>query len=153
MKKWFAGAVVYKWVSHTPYFMVLDSTSTSRKRRPPFKKTKFPGGMNKKHPEDLDPRMTVSRELEEETGLRQKPGTEPKYLLDFVERRRGTIQMVFYLVALEDCEGVLRTTELRDGADLLSPPYWVKANEVGRVLFETHQPALVKSLQYFGLVG
>ena len=153
MKRWFAGAVVYKWVSHTLYFMVLDSTSTSRKRRPPFKKTKFPGGMNKKHPEDLDPRMTVSRELEEETGLAQKSGTETKYLLDFIERRRGMIQMVFYLVALEDCEGVLRTTELRDGIDLLSPPYWVKADEVGRILFETHQPALVKSLQYFGLVG
>ncbi|MCX6702114.1 MAG: NUDIX domain-containing protein [Candidatus Zambryskibacteria bacterium] len=146
MYRWFAGAVVWKREEGKIYLLVQDSKSMDQRYICKPLQTKFPGGTNRGHKEDSSASETLIRELEEETNLRLRLGVRPRIL-------RVIGRQVFFLVSIDDCVGILRREQILDGDDTLSPPYWVKADELGRVLYKTHQYALHRTLQYFNLVG
>lgn len=152
MSNWFAGAVVYKVERGQVYLLVQNSRSLDSRFRSQPGQVKFPGGTDSGHSTDRSPRDTLRRELREETGLRYtKPHT--KILCSIPPRVEGELHRFFYLVPFEDCRGSLRYREIVDGRDLISPPHWVRAEEVGRELYWTHQKALLQTLRHFRLVG
>ena len=149
MRKWFAGAVIYKWENELLYLLVQTSRSVDWRYSSLPPQVKFPGGTNIGHPEDGGPVDTLKREVKEETGMRLDA---PKYLCDLPENRDG-IRRWFYLSAIEDCVGELRREEILDGSDILSSPYWVRVDHLSRMLFRTHLIPLRRAIRYFGLVG
>ncbi len=143
---WFAGAIVFKEDDAGRCFvLVQDSRSTDpRWARKPVQ-TKFPGGTNDGRTEDTSPEDTFRGELESETGLRVESGEG--LILVHEERPNPAHLKRFMAISFEKCHGELRTTPLQDGSDLVSPPYWVELEKVGRVLYGTHQQALIKFMR------
>jgi 8-oxo-dGTP pyrophosphatase MutT (NUDIX family) len=152
MSNWFAGAVVYKVERGQVYLLVQNSRSQDpRFRRQPVH-VKFPGGTDDGCSSDISPKDTLRRELREETGLRYGE-PDPKILCSLPPVREGELHRFFYLVPFEDCRGSLRHGEITDGRDLISSPRWVRADELGRELYKTHQRALLQTMRHFRLVG
>lgn len=131
-------------------FLVQDVVS-HKEGRPSKKQTKFPGGNNRPDctpPET--PELTAQREGLEETGLTipsealhkiweheapsdpDKPGKHTKYA---------------FMAAFADCQGALRTVELRDNNDVMSPPQWMHESDLKFKLFNGHQPPFIKALE------
>lgn len=124
--------------------LAIDSVSTHpESQKTTLVQTKFPGGTNRECLEE-SPEGTRDREALEETGLTfsssvqlGEPDPDP----------RG-FNRYYFLVRDEDCRGELRKEVLYDNGDRISPPYWVPIEEIGRVLFRTHQAPLLRALDY-----
>ncbi len=111
-------------------------------------RTGFPGGGEK--PEDrCDPVATGIREVEEETSLHFIGG--PVTVFPEIEEKE-TIK-TFLLIKKSSFTGVVRQKPIMDGTDLIQPPVFLPLTELGRTLYETHQPGLIAALRHFGLMG
>ncbi len=150
MSKWWAGAIIWKREADGLYFLVQDARNINPKYRASHLQTKWPGGKKRHGPKEKKQYRTALRELEEELGLVWRAGTCP-YLLHTYMKEKGH-KMFFYLMEFSGFEGTLRTEEVSDTSSRLFPPHWVKAEEAGRYLIASHQGALLKALQYFGLM-
>ncbi|MDP2651186.1 MAG: NUDIX hydrolase [bacterium] len=149
MARWFAGAVIYRDNENVEReLLVMDCKSLHEKYKGRPMQVKFPGGTEEEHPEDNNVLDTLRREIVEETDLSLKDGAPMR--LVHSETPNPAHFKSFYLIPIEDCEGSLRTEEKTMGYDWMSAPYWVKADELGRTLYRSHQTALIKVLQRFG---
>ncbi len=140
-KSHYAGLFIYQEGEEGFEYLVVEYDSGDGKQ------IKVPGGTNNDHPGEplFGKDGTLCREGKVETGL-----IVPSDLTDsdivFVDPKRDH-DKIFVAVPFERCLGKLRTTELNDEGDLLSPPFWRTARELlVRVedggLFWTHREAL-----------
>jgi hypothetical protein len=123
--------------------LVVDVKSLVPEFETSFPQTKFPGGKEEKKDRG-DPFRTMIREVRQETGLKI-PLKSPRVILCRISVTPEHYR-IFYLVRREDCQGEIKTTKTLDTKSLLSPPLWKPIEEVGRILYETHQPALLEIL-------
>ncbi len=144
MANWFAGAVIYRVNEKGVLeFMVMDCKSTDPKYAGKPMQTKFVGGTEDGHlTEDVTVLGTLRRELTEETDMRI-PENDP-FVLIHSDNLPGHFKN-FYLIAFDTLEGVLRSEPKTIEYDWMSKPYWVDYQTACRVLFRTHQPALIKA--------
>ena len=152
--KHYVGAVIWRRnaATHRLEVLVMDVTSTYKDKHSGEQKisgphVKFIGGM-RRLPEDTI-EVSLTREIVEETYLRysgplQELG-EPIPVRD--RGNRSVIDHVKrgFLVPFDQCTGELRTETLIDDNDEMSPPRWEPIDEVGRYLYSTHQPFLLRA--------
>jgi 8-oxo-dGTP pyrophosphatase MutT (NUDIX family) len=143
----FVCAIIWRMAEGGAEFLVLDSVSTDRHGRKSGRQVKFPGGMNRLPDESV--MLTLQREVLEETHLALLPGSAKK-VWEFQANPEHT--KYGFLVPAFACQGELRSTPLRDNGDEMSSPYWVPASELGRVLFEKHQPAYLAACRELGIL-
>lgn len=146
MSAHYAGAIVYAKLVDILAYVALNSRSTLPQYESQGEQVKFPGGSNRDYPDETDPWETCKRELFQETGLRVKPGVRPVIMYE-VTLGNGH-RKVFYIISIEDCEGELRTEEIMDGDDRLSAPYLITEEAAREFVYETHQPALQRAIDY-----
>ena len=128
-------------------FLVLDSVSTDpRTGKETKKQVKFPGGMNRIPGESIE--LTMQREGLEETYLAFIPGDAIKVWEKEINPEHTKYA---YLIPFSACRGELRKDELRDSGDVISPPYWAKADDLRYKLYDTHQPALFAAGKELGV--
>lgn len=127
-------------------FLVIDYRSFHpRTRQMSEIQVKFPGG-GMKYPNE-SPEETMAREVFEETSLcvyRWKE-MEPREV-------SATHTQYGFLVSTDHCQGYLRPVDMvDDDGDLLSPPYWVKAVTLGRVIFPSHREHYLAACRELGI--
>lgn len=111
-------------------------------------RTGFPGGGEK--PEDHGNAIATGiREVEEETFLHFIGGS----VKTFPEFEEKEIIKTLLLINRSSFNGVVRRSLLIDGSDLIQPPVFLPITELGRTLYDTHQPFLLAILRHFGLMG
>ena len=142
---WFAGAVVFHIIDGVLHLLLINVTTTNLKHAWQGTQVKFPGGSGKDRPEENDPWVTCQRELLQETGLRVKPGVKARVIFE-VTGEDGHVK-VFFLIDFEDCRGDLRQEDIMDGEDRLSPPFWVDQYMADWLVYDTHQPALIRAIE------
>ncbi len=152
-RTWFSAAVIWKEVDGIIYFLVQDMWPSHLVRRVP-EQVKFPGG--KMVPGEANPTVTLKREVPDETGLRLKKGAKSEVVYEYErpgEKPGEDHTQVFYLIPYGSFEGELRKQDVRDGLEVLGPPRWVPALELGRELWDSHQGALLAGLRRVGLMS
>lgn len=143
---WFAGAVIYRMGLSGIEFLVIDCRSTNPRYRGKPMQTKFVGGTEEGHLlEDVTILGTLRRELTEETDLRLPEGYSP--MLIHSESLPGHLKN-FYLIPFSDLIGTIRTEEKTIEDDQMSKPYWIDSQTACRLLFRSHQPALIKAIDH-----
>ncbi len=143
----FACAVIWRRHPDTEdiEFLVIDSVSSDRRTGlKSEKQTKFPGGMNRVPSEPLE--VTIKREVLEETYLAFTRWQR------IWEKQTAEHTKYGFLVRYEDCRGELRRESLNDNGDEMSPPYWVSASTLGRILFHTHQLPFLAACRELGVL-
>lgn len=150
-KSHFVCAVIWRRNQDTGQIelLVVDSVSTDPRSNIQSRiQTKFPGGMNRPNTEE-SVLMTLRREILEETHLAilESDGEEIWKL----DKSSGHTKYGF-LVPFDKCRGGLRTAPLVENGDEVSSPYWVVAYELGRKLYETHQPPFIAAMRRLGLL-
>lgn len=127
-------------------FRVIDYQSIHpRTRELSDVQIKFPGG-GVKYPHE-SPGETMAREVFEETWL---------CVYDWKKEWRIEISPTHtqhgFLISADDCRGYPRLDPmLDDDGDLLSPPYWVKAATLGRVIFPSHREHYLAACRELGI--
>lgn len=127
-------------------FLVVDYQSTNpRNGQKTDLQTKFVGGTNKECP-DESVEETRDREVLEEAHL--------TFLIskEIWRKEVGPFHTKYgFLVDCGNCHGEIRKSVLFDDGDELSPPYWMPAMTLGRVLFHSHQELYMSSVRELGL--
>lgn len=148
MARWYAGAVISRVNENGDReYLVIDTRSTNQKYSGRPMQTKFCGGTEEFHEiEDTTILKTLRRETFEETHMVIRDGASP--LMIHTENLPGHFKS-FYDIDWSDLEGTLRTSEKVIEGDWMSAPYWVSFETACRLLFRSHQPALLKSEERF----
>jgi hypothetical protein len=146
--KWYAGGIIHRVIENgTRKYLVIDTRSTHPKYSSKPMQTKFCGGTEENHErEDTTILKTLHREIFEETDMQIRDGAE--LLLVQSETLPGHFKN-FYDINFDDLVGKLRTTEKEIEFDWMSVPYWVTYEQACRILFRSHQAALMKSEQRY----
>ncbi|MDO8590283.1 MAG: NUDIX hydrolase [bacterium] len=106
---------------------------------------KFPGGGLKYHHEY--PGQTMAREVFEETSL-----CVYHWKKEWSVEVTSTHTQYGFLVDIDDCLGDMRQEEMiDDDGDLLSAPYWVRAEVLGHILFPKHLPHYMEACRELGI--
>ncbi len=143
-KKWWAGIVTVRGRDQSLELLVQKSIPDN----PRFpEKVGFPGGMRSK--KDQTKRGTAARETRDETGRRLKEKAVPLTELSVVDRGQPK---TFFVFQDSDFEGQLRDKPIRDGTEIILPPEWVSRTRAQVSVCRSHQPGLLETLKYFGLV-
>jgi 8-oxo-dGTP pyrophosphatase MutT (NUDIX family) len=151
MDTWNSKVLAYKEVSGRKSFLLQASWKMQRIGPQAFARSKplwqIPGGGNKDHPKDKDPRATARREFTEETGLgipetvnlveiAHECISGNSYMEDFHDRWT-------FLVPLLECKGVLRTSEIHDGNRIIGPPRLVAEEKAECIICHSDFVALM----------
>ncbi len=142
----FALAVVWRVNPATGEveFLVIDSVSTdSRSGKKTEKQVKFPGGMNRLPDEPVA--VTVQRELMEETYLTVDFESTHQIWVKSIPEKAHT--KYGFIANFSECRGGLRTEELHDAGDEMSPPYWAEYRMLALSLWRTHQDAYTEAVR------
>jgi len=137
MKTHFACAVIYRAspANGELEFLVFDYHSTNpRTGVRTLKQVKFPGGVNRRYP-DESVAMTLAREVWEETHLALVKSKE-------IWRKEMAADHIKYgfLVNFDDCRGEPRRLPIvDDDGNELGSPRWAPASILGRSLYYSHQ--------------
>jgi 8-oxo-dGTP pyrophosphatase MutT (NUDIX family) len=144
MAKWLAAAIITRTEKGVLEVMVVDQTSTHPKYKGRPMQTKFPAGTEENHEqEDKTVLDTLRREILEETGLTIPENYLPRLILS--ENLPGHFKN-FYLIPRSDMLGEEKTEDAVIDFDHMKPPRWVAIDTVGRELYRSHQPALLKAM-------
>ncbi|MEK7176918.1 MAG: hypothetical protein AAB719_01275 [Patescibacteria group bacterium] len=125
---------------------MIDYKSTDpRTGKKTHLQTKFIGGTNKEHlNESVD--ATRDREVMEESSLIFL-NSERIWQKDVSSEHTK----YGFLVNFEDCWGKLREAPMNDNGDELSAPYWVRAEDLARTLFHSHQEMYMVACRTLGI--
>lgn len=151
MANWYAGAVIYRRDAEGEIeFLVIDTRSLHPGFTGRPMQTKFVGGTEEGYlAKDVTIVGTLHRELHEETDMLLPEGYSPMvvYSETLPARKKDEPNHFknFYLIPFEDLRGELRVVEKTIDGDWMSPPRWVRFEEACRLLYRTHQTALMKA--------
>lgn len=130
-KSWFSGAIIWKFQEGKLYFLSQKSWPLKGRKRI---ERKFVGGGNTGQT-DLDPVVTLFREIQEETFLRMIPGFKPEVVH---EKSDSGHRKIFFLVPFEVLFGNMRAYPIYDGDTHIEPPEWLPAPDCVDELHHTH---------------
>jgi 8-oxo-dGTP pyrophosphatase MutT (NUDIX family) len=147
---WFSAAIIWRINPENGEleFLVVEHKWKPGNRFPYFPpRMKFPGG---KMGTDASPEITLHREIEEETGLRLKPGAR---VMAFFNKTAPVPEAPAYLhekrfsvISYEDLEGEIRKVVKEDQSSILMPPVWRRAE--GIELYGGHRKAARSSVKF-----
>ncbi len=137
----YVGIIVFRIGPAGPEFLVFRCRGIAGTKHR-FVLIKFIGGSS--HPCEVNAVTTLRRELFEEAWLKLKLKAKPKRLLSKAD---GTHRKLFYLVNINDCEGILRKSIIFDGDELLYPPSWATVTELEKLIQDSHKFPFSRALE------
>lgn len=137
---YFAAGIIHRVSGGFDELLLVDTTPLDERKN--WIQSKFPGGTNEGHLEDLNVYFTLAREMLEETGL-VVPNLQEITLIHS-ESPSDSHFKNFYWIEFEKCKGGLRSTASTGTRSRVSSPYWKRVDHIPRILHTSHQQALMK---------